>query len=190
MSITASLALQLALAADPCSREHDTTRLETRERIRSACRDLGATADVCEALDVVVVRESSGRATVRHELGPNEHGRGATGLSVRLHAAKWAHDATEADLCTPEIAGVVVLRIWRTAVRTYGARTLLDLQRVFAGRWMDVGLPPIRGRDGDWCSRLARRELSCFDPVRARDLGRGPAVDAQDSWLADRLAEA
>lgn len=190
MHLTASIALQMALTADPCAREADTTRTETRERIRSACRDLGASADICEALDVVVVRESSGRATVRHELGPNERGRGATGLSVRLHAAKWSPTATEADLCTPEIAGVVTLRIWRTAVRTYGARNLLDLQRVFAGRWMDVGLPPIRGRDGDWCSRLARRELSCFDPVRARDLGKGPSVDEQQAWLEERLAEA
>jgi hypothetical protein len=178
---------------DACDAEQTVDaadRRAVRRRIREACEDLGASADACEALDVVVMRESSGRAAVEHTLGPNERGRGAAGLSVRLHAWKWSAQATEQTLCVPEVSAVVVLRIWRHSVTGFRARTWLDLQRVFAGRFGDVGLPPHRKRDGDWCKRLARREIGCLERVHLRDFGKGPKLEEQEAWLEKRVMAA
>jgi hypothetical protein len=178
---------------DSCDREvtvDASDRKDARERARRACQSTGASASTCEMLDVVVVRESSGRAAVAHTLGPNEDGLGLAGLSVTFHREKWRPDAPREVLCVPEVSAAVVLRIWRNAVEIYKARTRLDLQRVFAGRWYDVGKPPMRDRDASWCRRLLRRGLTCFDPVKRKDLGRGPAPAEQDRWLAELVEEA
>lgn len=194
MTFALVLAAELVTATaweGACEREAATTHVErfvARERAIAACRSLGATDNVCEALDAVVVRESSGMPQVEHKLGPNEHGRGLAGLAVRLHADKWKAGTPEEALCVPEVSAVIVMRIWRTAIMAYGARDLLDLQRVFAGRFDDLGQEPTHPRDRDWCSRLRKRGVSCLETVRLKSLGRELRRSKQDTWLAGRFA--
>lgn len=119
-------------------------RKETRKRVRKACRALGNSRRVCDYMDLVVMRESSGNASVRHTLGQDadgqaENGLGPMGLSLRWHANKWPGDDEDPMFCTPEVSTVVLHQIIRRAVYNYNAENLAEVQDVFAGRIECVG---------------------------------------------------
>lgn len=171
-------------------------RREVRLRIRAACQALGASPIVCAYADAVAVRESSGRAGVWHTLGENELGLGAMGLSLRWHAGKWPGEA-DPDFCRPEVSLLVAHAIWWRAVTRYQARTLVEVQAIYAGRWrcwqegerrVCRADPSHRGTRGI-CSRLKRRGFDCFHPIEPADLGRKHRRHER-AELADQLAAA
>lgn len=153
-------------------------REETRARVRSTCQSVGASEIVCDYLDAVVIRESSGRAGVRHTLGEGENGLGAMGLSIRWHRDKWPGEDEDPMFCHPEVSALVTLAIMRRAIVRYEAGDLTEIQAIFGGSWDCWG----EGRDRmcrahprrtrDLCTRMTRRGWSCYRPVRLRDLGR------------------
>lgn len=155
-------------------------RAATRAEARRTCEALGVAADLCDALDAVIVRESDGVASVRHTQGPREVGLGPAGLSLRWHAAKWGDDA-DPWFCSPHVSALVVLEIWRRAIVRYHATDLVELQAVFAGRWhVDADgrawALHDRRRDTDWCHRLADYGVDCRRKVGRRDLGRAAKI--------------
>lgn len=184
-----TLALVLAICPSPDAwlagqRATEAEREQTRAAVRSTCRALGASETACEVLDVVTVRESAGDACAVHVLGPREYGLGPHGLSVRWQLWRWDRDADPDILRDPVVSTVVVLRLWRHALRI-GARSWLDLQRIYAGRGELVGEREVSKRGAAWCRRLQRRGIDCRARVTAADLGQTLGVTAYPQQRED-----
>ena len=165
-------------------------RRETRKRVRAACRHAGAAPIVCAYADAIVVRESSGRAGVRHTKGENEDGLGAMGLSLRWHRNRWPGDA-DPDFCRPEVSFAVAHSIMWSAVRKFGARTAVEMQAIYAGSWScyitrddeRVCRPMVRRNHvKSTCSRMKARGFSCHAKITAKDLGDRVRKRDRQSW--------
>mgnify|MGYP007022321895 CR=1 FL=1 len=114
--------------------------METRERVQAVCKHVGASKPVCAYLDAVVVRESSGRAGVRHtkgtpEKGITENGLGPMGLSLHWHRDKWPGKDEDPMFCHPEVSALVALDIVHRAYGKWGARNLTEVQAIYGGSW-------------------------------------------------------
>jgi hypothetical protein len=156
-------------------------RRETRARVRAVCEYVGASPITCAFMDAVVVRESSGRAGVRHRKGRREDGLGPMGISLRWHRAKWPGDDEDPMLCHPEVSALVALDTMHRAVRRYQADTMLEVQAVYGGSWScwrddqdqrHCQALPTAGTVRSICSRLEARGFSCLAPIDRADLGR------------------
>lgn len=176
------------------------TRAEVRARVQRACREeLHASPRLCAFYDAVVVRESSGRAGVRHTLGRNENGLGAFGLSLRWHADKWPGTDEDPAWCSPEASLVVAhALVWR-AVTHYQARDLLDVQAIYAGRWYcrddwprdgvrSCRAAPDARTEASICHRLADRGGMCRAPISRADLGERVPLAARRAWAEQAAA--
>ncbi len=181
-------------------------RQETRARVVAACEALGAAPIVCAYADLVVVRESSGRASIRHTKGQDEHGVGPMGLGIRPHQDKWPGDP-DPDWCTPEASLVVAHEeSWRAADH-WGARSIPGIHAIYGAGvggcsalrpmwWRHVpglaqllrfvprrscrpGLPRHRPR---LCSRLRARGHSCAATIGPEDLGRRLPLEERRAW--------
>lgn len=166
-----------ALGAAPCDDPPGgwtaAARAATYAAVSAACSTDGASADACAALAAVTARESDGRANAIHRRGPREHGVGAHGISAR-----WATrlGLRTADLCDAATSTRAVLAIWRRAAAR-GARSWVDLQRYFGGRWELRGQPVEHRLDARWCRALAARGVDCHaDPRGHLGSPRTPAV--------------
>lgn len=161
-------------------------RAETRQRIANTCRAMGGSVAACTVLDAMVVRESSGDACAVHVIGEDEYGLGPLGLSVGLHLSKWDPYADAMVLKVPEVSAVIAMRIFRRAVTRYRARTWLDVNAVFAGRFHEIGKRETpSGDDFVFCRRLARWDIDCFSDPRGelgQRLGRSPEP-GQDAFV-------
>lgn len=167
-------------------------RKVTRQRVADACRRMGATVEACTVLDAMVVRESDGDPCAVHVLGPGEYGLGPLGLSVGLHLSKWG-EADRKVLHVPEVSAVVTVRLFRRAVRRYGAKSWLDINAVFAGRFNEIGqkTKPL-GDDWVFCKRLARWDIDCMADPRGKlgkKLGTMPEPE-QQRFVARLIARA
>jgi hypothetical protein len=178
-------------------------RAEVRARVRATCKAMRAALLVCAWLDVAGTRESSWSPSVRHTLGEHEAGLGVLGLSTRWHAGKWP-TPPEPAFCSPEASVLVALDIVRRAQVTWGARNLLEVQAVFAGRFRCIEEEGRRecfvlsspARDRHLCASLERHgvdcRVDCRAPLPKRAAGRAvpvrdrPGVAAE---LAARWAE-
>lgn len=167
---------------------------ETRERVQKVCKRVGASPHICAFMDAIVVRESAGRAGVRHTLGTvgrGENGLGAMGLSIPWHSNKWTGDA-DPDFCIPEVSAVVTLAIFRRAVKRYNAGNVLEIQAIFGGQWEHkhgkAWPRPTSRTVGSICSRMRRRDYSCYDRVDLKDLGRNIRLNERQSFV-DSLME-
>lgn len=166
-----------------------TERMQVRKRIEDACRALGAARIVCEYLDAVAVRESSGMASRRHRRGENEDGLGPLGLSLAWNWDKWPGEDEDPMFCTPEVSVLVALDIIRRAITRYHAEDLLGIQAIYAGHWncwedregKRQCRPDIRSHN--ICDRMRMRGFACDVPITTKMLG--PKVK-----LADRRAKA
>ena len=157
-------------------------RRETRARVKAVCDYVGAKPIVCAFLDSVVVRESSGRAGVRHHKGVNENGLGATGLSLRWHSDKWPGKDEDPMFCHPEVSALVTLAIMDRAFKRYHAENMVDVQAIFAGRWTcwyntdlerrQCAADPSQRTINAICSRMEGRSHSCWTHVSRSDLGQ------------------
>jgi hypothetical protein len=157
-------------------------RAETRARVKAVCEFTGAKPWVCAFLDAVVVRESDGRAGVRHHAGRNENGLGAMGISLRWHRDKWPGKDEDPMLCHPEVSALIALDIMDRAFRKYHAENAVDVQSIYAGRW-ECWTNPETGKrrcaaDANQrtvsaiCDRMKARGHSCWKHVQRSDLGR------------------
>jgi hypothetical protein len=176
-------------------------RRETRRRVQRACRSVGASPAVCAFADAVVIRESAGRAGVRHTLGTpekgiKENGLGAMGLSLRWHADKWPGKDEDPAFCVPEASFIVAHSIMWRAVTRYRAANLLEVQAIYAGRW-DCYIDPRTSKKTcradpsprtvrAICGRLRARGHSCYDPITKKDLGEKIPLRERRSWV-DKL---
>lgn len=182
--ITALLSIFFSFQAqptcgDPAAKVTAAERQETRQRVQAVCHEVGAKPIVCDYMDAIVVRESSGRAGVRHTKGKNENGLGPMGLSLRWHADKWPGTDEDPMFCQPEVSALVALSIFHRAFR-YRAQNILDVQMIYGGHkghhgegrnkiyW--ITYPPKLERD--ICARMKRRGRYCRSHVSKRDLGR------------------
>lgn len=172
-------------------------RQETRDRVRLAClHHLKASPTVCAFYEAVVIRESSGRASVRHTLGQGENGLGAMGLSLRWHANKWPGNDEDPMFCTPEVSLIVAHAIvWRAFTR-YHATTMLDAQAVYGAQWRCfenkgkrtcTAAPNGRTEDAI-CGRMRHLGASCYAPITRKDLGRRVPLGERRQWVAEVLA--
>lgn len=163
-------------------------RRETRERVQSVCRSVGASPIICAYMDAITVRESSGRAGVRHYKGHNENGLGAMGLSLRWHKDKWPGDDEDPQFCHPEVSAIVALDIMHRAMARYDASNIVELQSIYAGHWYCEGEgrnrkchPKVRERDARVCTRMKARGHDCWKELEPKDLGRKiPMKDRRD----------
>lgn len=110
-------------------------RRDVRARAQQACVSLGAAPIICLYVDEIIVRESSGRASIRHSRGNGEDGLGPMGLSLRWHADKWEGDDEDPKFCQPEVSVLVALEIMRRAIDRYNAVDIVGIQAVFGGHW-------------------------------------------------------
>lgn len=182
-----ALLLQPPICGDwPAERSTAEVREDARERVRRTCRALGASAEACEVLDVMVVRESSGDPCAVHTLGEGEYGLGVLGLSCRWHARSW--DGRCESLRTPEIAAVVGLRIYRRAVSHHEAVTWASVNEVFATGGTRRSRPRAVER---WCSRLAARGIDCLADPRGQlgDLLGARRTPDQEATLTRALGD-
>lgn len=177
-------------------------RMETRKRVRRACKATKASPALCAFADAVVVRESSGRAGVRHTLGAGENGLGAMGLNIASHRDKWPGQDEDPMFCVPEVSFAVVHAILWRAVTRYHASDWVDVQAIYSGRWQcNEGEDGVRRcfADSDErtarliCSRMAGRGHDCYEPILPKHLGRKIPFGQRREWalsLANRpLAE-
>jgi hypothetical protein len=168
---------------------HRETRKEVRKRVKDACEHAKAAPIVCAFADAVVMRESAGRAGVRHTLGHREVGLGAMGLSTRWQASRWPGDA-DPDFCVPEVSFAVAHAIMWSAWRKYRARNILELQSVFGsggGHCVDGKCrPDVQGRHvKSICGRMKRRGFDCTTKLHAKDLGEWIPKAERQSWVAE-----
>jgi len=174
-------------------------RHETRSRAQAACEAVGASDAICAFVDAVVVRESSGRSGVRHTKGRNENGLGAMGLSLRWHRDKWPGKDEDPMFCQPEVSFIVAHAIMWRAVTRYHARSLLEVQAIYAGQWECFRDPetdtrrcfanPTMRTVKSICGRLKMRGHDCHAPIDKSDLGKRIPFRERRAW-AERVAEA
>ncbi len=168
------------------------TRKATRERMRRTWRAMGADREAVRVLDAIVVRESTGDPCARHLLGKSagENGYGPGGLFWRVHRGKWHRDPATADprsFFVPEITAVVMLRIFRRAVRRHDAQTWVEIGEVFAtGKIRDDGSRVVARHN--FAHRLRRRGIDPeAKPGRlGTKLGLSP-TDDQDEFVRGLL---
>lgn len=160
----------------------EAEKAETRARVKAVCQYVGAKPWVCAFMDAVVIRESSGRAGVRHHQGTNENGLGAMGLSLRWHRDKWPGDDEDPMFCHPEVSALIALEIMDRAFRRYHAENAVDIQSIYAGRWTcwtnpetgkrRCGADPNSRTISAICGRMEARGYSCWKLHQRSDLGR------------------
>lgn len=188
-AITAALALQAATTpkvglcdppAGPRIPWAKAERLEVRRRAHAFCRSLGASSLACAWVDASIVRESSGRPSVRHTKGRGEDGIGILGLDKRSHRDKWPDDP-EPAWCSPEASVIVALDIGRRAVRRSRRDgeepTISYVQAVFSMRStyrdedgrLHVAIDP--NSDLRLCKAMRARGHGCRERVSAGDFG-------------------
>lgn len=162
----------------PGLRWSSEARAETRARVQAVCEHVGASPLICEYMDIVVIRESSGRPGVRHRLGQGEDGLGAMGLSLWWMRHLWPGDDEDPAFCQPEVSALVALELFRRAVVRWNATNLVGIQAVYAGSlsvWVDDEgkrhRSPGRSWDPGLCARVAARGASCLTPITVEDLG-------------------
>ena len=171
----------------------EAERMQVRRRVKAACKDLGASPILCAYYDAVVVRESSGMASVRHHKGKNENGLGPMGLSLRWHADKWPGRDEDPAFCTPEVSLAVAHAIVWRAFERYHAESLLDVQAIYGGRW-ECGVDPATGARSCWadpnhrtesavCSRMKAKGYSCHAILTEHDLGRKLPFGKRRAWV-------
>jgi hypothetical protein len=175
----------------------EADRKEVRRRVKRACQKLGAAPIVCAYYDAVVVRESSGMASVRHHQGKNENGLGPMGLSLQWHRDKWPGKDEDPAFCTPEVSLAVAHAIvWRSFTR-YHAESFLDVQAIYGGRWACHTDPQTGKRScfadpnqrtvDSVCSRMKARGYSCHAIVTKRDLGKKLSFGERRKWVEELL---
>lgn len=160
-------------------------RDDHRRRVRATCEALGASAEACDVVDVIAVRESSGDACAVHVLGPNEYGLGAHGLSWKWHQRKWYADVGgEPDIFRlPEVSTIVTMRLMRQAARRRDVRDWGDVGEIFAGRVHPDSRD--RSRRARFCHRLAGAGVDCRKSPRGKlgkKLGTRP-TDGQEMFV-------
>jgi len=155
-------------------------RREVRRDVQAACKAAEAAPIVCAYADAIVVRESAGRAGVWHELGRNELGLGAMGLSLRWHADKWPGKDEHPEFCKPAVSFVVAHAIMWRAVSRYKAETIAEIQSIYSGKW-DCWHDPegVRTCRPGWsraipglCKRMESRGFDCHQKLPKRALGK------------------
>lgn len=172
-------------------------RQETRARVQRACRDLGAAPIICAYMDLIVVRESHGRAGVRHLLGHNENGLGAMGLSKRWQSHRWPGKDEEPMFCQPEASAVVTQGLLFRAYDHYRARDVGGLQSIFAGKWFCFRENGFRHcspsqryySNGSLCSAMKARGFSCRAKITRSDLGRPLKLDERRAFVEEQIAK-
>lgn len=173
-------------------------RTETRKRVKRACKQLGGSKRMCAFLDLIVVRESSGRAGVRHTMGENENGLGPMGLSIRWHGGKWPGKDEDPMFCTPEVSTIVAMTIFHRARRRYNAETIVELQAIYSGRGRCYTNPETEKRECIpapsartyklVCPGMERRGYSCRVPMEKKELGAFVPLEERRE-TAERLVE-
>lgn len=171
-------------------------RQETRDRVQAVCKAVSASPIICAYMDLITVRESSGRAGVRHVKGHNENGLGAMGLSLRWHSDKWPGDDEDPQFCHPEVSAIVALAIMHRAMIRYNAKNVVELQSIYAGHWYCEGEgrdrkchPRVVPRDTNVCSRLSARGHDCWEQIDQSDLGRKIPLNKRREFVADMLSK-
>lgn len=182
-------------------------RKETRARVQAVCKAVKASPIICAYMDVIVVRESSGRAGVAHTLGKNEKGIGAMGLSTRWHHDKWPGKDENPMFCQPEVSAVVALAIMWRAVTHYGAQNVADLQAIYGGYWScdsytyeDPKTGKIKKHRSCWpssnyerrvgiCRRMEDRGYSCESSISKRYLGKKIKFGQRRKFALDLAAK-
>jgi len=171
-------------------------RQETRARVKAICEELGASPIVCAYMDAVVIRESSGRAGVRHYKGHNENGLGAMGLSLRWHKDKWPGEDEDPMFCHPEVSAIVALAIMHRAMERYKAKNIVEIQAIYSGKWHCEGegrdrkcSPKVSKRTINVCGRMSARGFDCWKTLTKNDLGRKIPFDERRDFVADMIAK-
>lgn len=170
----------------------DEQRAEVRSRVRAVTRWAKSARMVSDYLDAVGMRESSWSPSVRHTLGKNENGIGPLGLSQRWHGGKWPDDP-EPAFCSPEASALVALDIVRRAQERWGARNLIEVNAVFAGRFKCVEEEGRKecfivrnlAKDRDICMRLEKRGVDCRAELPKNAAGRRVPVRDRPAVAAD-----
>ncbi len=170
----------------------DADRLEVYERVRAYSKARGDSQTAQAFFLAVAQRESHGRASVRHTRGDGENGLGPLGLNRRSHRAKWP-GAWE-DVCTPEVSVEIAHAIAWLAVDKYRARTFLEVQAIYSGRWVKT--------DKGWradpsdrtvrliCPRMRKLGKSCDTLISGRDLGARVALGDRPAFVAAHMLQA
>lgn len=176
-------------------------RRQTFDRAEAVTDALGTSAIIAAYHQELIQRESRGRASVEHNYGFDsdgtpEHGLGAYGLSIRWHSDK-LDGGGDPGFCSPEISAVVAAEIMHRAWTNYGARTVLELQSVYSGRWDCTSqnrcvFTLSWKKRRDLCARMRDRGFDCHQELKHSDLGerldpedRRPwALAAARQWLS------
>lgn len=179
-------------------------REEVRRRIKHACEapvsegGLGASENLCAYYDVMVMRESRGRSSIRHKRGKDadgtpESGLGPMALSRRWHKDKWPGDDEDPAWCTPEASLITVHAITWRAWDRYHVESLLDVQAIFAGRWECFDDPrsgfhmcyaaPSSRTVSALCPGMKRRGFRCNATLKRSDLGRKVPLRARREFV-------
>lgn len=168
-------------------------RQEVRDRVKHACEMAGDAPIVCAFYDAVVMRESRGRASVRHNRARGEDGLGPMGLSLRWHADKWPGDP-DPDFCTPEASLAVARAIVRRAWVRYSVADLLDVQAIYSGRWgcwasssgkRSCVADPSGHTRAIICKAMRTRGYSCHTKLKASDFGAPIRKHRRGQWALD-----
>lgn len=122
-------------------------------------------------------------------------GLGAFGLNPAYHLVKWDALAEPEVLCDPEVATIVAVRIARRAVDRFGAKSWVEVNAVFAGRFKRVRDRQGRSRveivrnakkDKAFCALADNWGFDCTDaPKLGTKLGSSTAANQTD--FATRL---
>lgn len=115
------------------------------------------------------------------------------GLDKRAHRDKWPGDP-EPAWCTPEASVLVALHIARRAVKRWGARSVSDIQAVYAfrtARTEEGNLILVKDRRSDerLCRAMRARGHGCRTTVKLKDVGRWVPVPERPARAAE-LADA
>lgn len=171
-------------------------REETRERVQAVCKAVSASPIICAYMDAITVRESSGRAGVRHYKGNNENGLGAMGLSLRWHKDKWPGDDEDPQFCHPEVSAIVALAIMHRAMARYDASNIVELQSIYAGHWYCEGEgrerkchPKVAERDARVCRRMEARGHDCWKDLTKEDLGKKVPMKKRREFVRETLSK-
>lgn len=188
------------VASAQCDKEDGTivaesrtpeAKKETRTRILNTCRAVGFSWRMCDFMDAIVCRESAcGVATVRHTLGPGEEGLGPMGLSIRWQKDKWP-GSPDPEFCIPEVSAVVAAQVIRNAYFNYSARTIVQIQSIYGGRfgkingrWRPV---PHETLDQKICKRMEKRGIDCHRTIQASELGIEVPYEQRRAFVSSLL---
>ena len=172
-------------------------RQETHARVQRACRDMGGSPIICAYMDLIVERESHGRAGVRHHRGKNENGLGPMGLSKHWQAGRWPGKDEEPMFCQPEASAIVAQALFYRAFDHYSARTVAELQSIYAGKWFcyrENGRRRCEASQryysrGHLCSQMKARGFSCKTKLTRSDLGRRFKRADRRTFVEEQIAK-